>query len=777
VKRHRSKPNSPRQPSQAAAVKADRPTTVPVPGSRPSAAKLWLFRLAALLLVPLVLLGAAELMLRLAGYGYPTGFFRHEKIGDTDWLVANDEFGRRFFPSGLARIPTPTVLRETKPPGTYRIFVFGESAALGDPRPAFGAPRYLEAILNERYPGTKFEVIRVAMTAINSYSLVEMAKECARLQGDLWIVYMGNNEMVGPYGAATVFGAQAPPRFLVKLSLAAQRLRLGQLLADLGEKLRAKPKSSWGGMEMFQQNRVPPGDKRKQVVYNSFQANLAEIVDSGLASGAKVLLSSVAVNLRDCPPFASVSRTNRSAQEQAAFQQALHDTSVSLTNNNFGGAANCLQAAVKLDPSSADLEFKLAENLSKSGALPRAREHYHQALENDALPFRADAEINRLISGAARARGVESNQNLAYVDAADWFAKLSPGEVPGSEWFFEHVHFNFEGNYQLALAWAKASEPWLPVARNASTAAEWPTQQICDQRLGLTDWNRTGVMQDVVQRLGRPPFVGQAGDVERIAAVQAEISRLKSGMGTNGAQAARVIYHDALQRAEGDHELHENYAEFLEAVGDSTGAAQEWQRVTELQPYYYLGYLNLGQLLGEQRKYPEARRALEKALELRPDNEEGWLELGKLDIAEEHFDRALSEFARAEALQPQDPRIYYQRGRALSKMARRSEAIAEFRKALDLSPSFWQARFHLAQELAQAGENDAALKEFQEVVRINPENVLSQLNFGVALFKAGRLEEARQHFLEAQRLDPQDQNAANFLKRLEQMPRRIETPR
>ena len=209
----------------------------------------------------------------------------------------------------------------------------------------------------------------------------------------------------GPYGAATVFGAQAPPRLLVKLSLAAQRWRLGQLLAALGEKLRVKPRSSWGGMEMFLQNRVPPGARSKQVVYQSFQENLAEMVDVGLAAGAKVVLSSVAVNLRDSPPFASLGRTNFSAAEQASLQQELQATATALTNRDFAGAAKSLTEAMKLDPTSADLEFQLAETLSQSGAGAGAREHYQRARDDDALPFRTDSRINQLIREEALERG------------------------------------------------------------------------------------------------------------------------------------------------------------------------------------------------------------------------------------------------------------------------------------------------------------------------------------------------------------------------------------
>jgi hypothetical protein len=65
--------------------------------------------------------------------------------------------------------------------------------------------------LRERFPGKKFEIVNTSITAINSHAILPIARECAAREGDVWIVYLGNNEMVGPFGAATVFGSQAPP--------------------------------------------------------------------------------------------------------------------------------------------------------------------------------------------------------------------------------------------------------------------------------------------------------------------------------------------------------------------------------------------------------------------------------------------------------------------------------------------------------------------------------------------------------------------------------------
>ena len=88
-------------------------------------------------------------------------------------------------------------------PDTYRIFVLGESAAMGDPDPAYGFSRYLEVMLRERFPNTKFEVINTGIVAIDSHVILPIARELARYKPDLFIVYAGNNEVVGPYGPGT----------------------------------------------------------------------------------------------------------------------------------------------------------------------------------------------------------------------------------------------------------------------------------------------------------------------------------------------------------------------------------------------------------------------------------------------------------------------------------------------------------------------------------------------------------------------------------------------
>jgi len=128
--------------------------------------KRWLFRVIALLL-PVAFLAAIEALLRIGGYGHPTAFFLQHGLNHSTVMVENPKFGWQFFPKQLSREPVPFAFTQRKSDDTYRIFVFGESAAQGHPEPAYSFARILAVLLQNKYPETRFEVINTAMTAIN----------------------------------------------------------------------------------------------------------------------------------------------------------------------------------------------------------------------------------------------------------------------------------------------------------------------------------------------------------------------------------------------------------------------------------------------------------------------------------------------------------------------------------------------------------------------------------------------------------------------------------
>lgn len=722
-----------------------------------------LFAFTAFLLLAGFGFGALELALRVAGYGYGTSFFKKAQIAGHSVLVENDKFGLRFFPPEMARSPAPVVMDAVKAAGTCRIFVLGESAALGDPRPAFGPARCMEKLLADRFPGTRFEVVCTAMTAINSHAILPIARECARHEGDVWLIYMGNNEMVGPFGAASVFGSQAPSTRCVRLLLAAQKTRTGQWLMAAARKLagRSSGRLEWEGMHMFVNNQLGPNDPRKETVYRNFARNLQDILEAGRRSGARILLNTVAVNVKDCAPFASI--TGLTGEAHATFQAALTNGIRAELEASHSVAGKFFEQAVRVAPLSAEAHFRFGSALLREGDVAAAKPHLEQALELDALPFRADARINSIITAAARQM---TNAGVALFDPAPVLATHSSAALPGEEAFHEHVHFNFDGNYLLGRAWAEQVATLLPSSVTGGERKDWITQDQCERKLGLTDWNRAAVYRDVLQRLSVPPFSQQASQAARVTRLQSLLADARKRMDAAGSQAARELYAEALAATPNDYRLHENFAEFLEAIGEAPHALAEWTRVRELLPHHHAAYYHCGRIALRLRDLAEAEKQLTQSVTLRPDLAEGWLSLGQLETLRGNHARALEHYERERRLAPQDPRAYYHIGKACSNLGRRADAIGYFQQAVRLRPAYWEAHYMLGEELAFAGETALARKQFELVVRLNPGYAMAHLNLGVALFQSGDRDIALKHFEEAHRLDPGNTQAAEYIARL-----------
>ncbi len=734
------------------------------PGPQISAGRRWAFRLVALLFLP-GLLVVLELVLRLGGYGHSPAFFKRINIGGEEYLVQNDDFSLNVFTREVARSPGALRMKAHKPPGTFRIFIFGESAAMGDPEPAYGAGRYLEALLRNKYPEIKFEVVNVAFTAINSHVILPIARECAAQDGDAWIVYMGNNEMVGPFGAATVFGRQAPPLAYARLALAIQQTRVGQLFSAWAQKIngRAVQSPSWGGMQMFLNNRITPDDPRKQVVYQNFRGNLDDILKAGTRSGAKIILNTVAVNLRDSPPFASMLNSNLPPDQQAVFEGDFNRAEAMREHGDFTGAAQLYGQAAKLQPHSAELQYDWGQCLLAVTNYAAAREHLQDACDDDAMPFRTDSKINGAIRDAA-AGGAD--RGVMLLDAANWMARGSDTGMCGSEMFYEHVHFDFDGSYRLGLLWAQQVEK-LPGLDSRESGGAWASQAQCDDRLGLTDWNRALVLEEMAGRLQLPPFSGQAGNEQRIARLKARVGKLHGRMNATAAAAARDNFEKQLQRAPDDFTLRENYAAFLQATGDVPGAVAQWRRVHELLPQDYLPYFQLGHMLHGAGQLAEAETDLRTALAMRPALTEGWIELGDVLAAEEKFPEALADYEAARRQRPADARIVFRMGKVHAMMNDHAAAMDGYREAIKLDPGNWEAHYELAGELDAAGRLAEARDEFGAAAKLNPDYSRAHFNYGVLLAKLGKLDDAQHEFEETLRLEPGNKEAAQDIAKIQ----------
>ena len=727
------------------------------------------------------------MVLRLAGYGYPTSFFVKTKIGGKDYYVPNDRFGYRFFPPALARTPVSLRMAVKKPANTCRIFVFGESAAMGDPDPTFGAWRYLQVLLRERFPGTDFEVVCVAMTAINSHTILPIARECARRDGDLWIIYMGNNEMVGPFGAGTVFGSRAPGINQIRTELAIKSTKVGQLLDGLIQKWsdRSATPKTWSGLNMFKDHQLRYDDPNRLRAYENFKRNLADILRAGQNAGVPIILSTVGSNLKDCAPFGSLHSAGLNETQKAEWDD-LYQKGISLqAAGNYGEALKQFAQAAAIDQQYAELPFRMGScDLALTNAAQAMRE-FELARDDDTLAFRADSRINQIIKNAA---DEWAGKDVYFLDADQMLAQNSPDKISGNELFYEHVHLNFEGNYLLGRALAEQTLKLLPKSILAHGKSEWASAELCDRRLAISPWDRFRVWQENYSRVSEPPFTDQLNDVPRAKFYMAKLRELNSQMTEEARKQYRATYEESLALAPGDYCLRENFAQFLDETGDLAEAPKEEQQVSELLPQNpmtpciigrllvrlgdtsgaekwflralairsdYVPALNeMGLIRANQQKTAEAARFFKRAIQVDPGNFEPYLNWGFMEQHDGKLDQAMAHYHTAANLQPNGPADYFYHAVASAEEHQRDESIGNFRNAVWMNPNFWQARYLLGDELAAEGKIEEAQAQFSEAARIRPDFDRAHLNNGFALAKLGKLDEALKEFQITLQLNP-----------------------
>jgi tetratricopeptide (TPR) repeat protein len=331
------------------------------------------------------------------------------------------------------------------------------------------------------------------------------------------------------------------------------------------------------------------------------------------------------------------------------------------------------------------------------------------------------------------------------------------------ETFYEHVHFNFDGNYRLAMLWTAQAERLLPDDVKDKAKGGWASQEVCEARLGLTDWNRCDVLNAVRQRMERPPLNSQFNNEQRVSELTGRIDRFFRQRTAAAATNARALYNDAIARAPRDYLLPENFGEFLELTGDIKQASLEWKQARELMPRNPFAFLTEGQLLEKLVELSAARDDFRQAVNLHPGYAEAWFELGKLDAVEGKLEEAIKDYQQAAALQPNDSQTYLYMGKALSLLKRTDESTQDFRRALELDGANWEAHYALGGELGMHGRIEAAKAEFEQVVRLQPQFAMGHLNLGVALLKLNEPAGAREQFAETLRLDPANKSARGYL--------------
>jgi tetratricopeptide (TPR) repeat protein len=525
-------------------------TVNPVTTSKPpDKRKRYWPQVASAILVTVLLLVAIEGGLRLLGVGFPTSVTVPCTLQGRTAACYNLFFPAPFFPPGMIKTPEAYAIPAEKPQGTFRIFVLGESAAMGDPDPAYAFSRYLEVMLRQRYPSMKFEMVNTGSVAINSHVLLPIAQGLAKQRPDLFIIYSGNNEVVGPYGPGTALTSSGMSMPVIRASIFVRSTRIGQLLTKIG-----KQKKEWGGMEMFLDKQVRQGSPLMRHSYSNFEKNLKNTVGVARASGARVIVSTVATNLKDCGPFSSLHRENLKPEELRSWTALVQQGAELHNQRSYAEALKAYQAATAIDDQFAELEFRIARASWMQGDYAGAKQHFFRARDLDTLRFRADSKINDINRSVASAiPGVE------LVDAEAQFAAESANGIIGSDLVYEHVHMTPRGNYVLARAMFMQIASKLPgQAGPPPQISDVLSEAECEQLLAYTGHDRVRIVMDMLRRLQEPPFTGQLNHSDQVLRLTLKTQEPDESPDETAAQ-----YEWAIRKNPADRILHYNYGLFL----------------------------------------------------------------------------------------------------------------------------------------------------------------------------------------------------------------------
>jgi tetratricopeptide (TPR) repeat protein len=410
----------------------------------------WFF--AFTVMFPFLLLLLLELILTAVRYGPDMSLFTKEIIAGNEYLIMNPEVKSRYFTKvEFSPNTSPDYFKMPKPQGTYRIFCLGGSTTVGFPYGYVGSfSTYLRDRLKYIFPDRTIEVINLGMTATNSFTTLDIARELVDYAPDMFCVYDGHNEFYGALGIAS-HESVGGSRWLVKLHLRLIHFRSYVFFRDL-----------FGAIAHFFSGAENAGDHGtmmerlalgKYIPYRSalytnalddFRANMEDLRTLCQRRGILLLLSSQVSNLRDQPPFVSGDFRNPDPAAMLRYNLQFNRGVTFLLDSRPDSALAAFSLLMPVDSLRADLRFQRARCLDSLGRKEEARQEYECARDLDQLRFRTSSDFNDAIRNAA------DGKTSFFVDMERKFRANSTDSLIGKSLILEHLHPNARGYFLMA---------------------------------------------------------------------------------------------------------------------------------------------------------------------------------------------------------------------------------------------------------------------------------------------------------------------------------------
>lgn len=575
------------------------------PESRDATHKFWVYYIL-LLLFPLILLIAIEAGLRFSAYGESLELFIPAGGNDPEYLRSNPAVSLRYF-RREERPPHPQrdyFLKE-KPIDGYRVFVLGESTAAGWPYGENVMPsRILARRLSETFPDRNIEVINLAITATNTYTLLDFVDEILEQTPDAVLIYSGHNEFYGALGVGSskTVGKQ---RWLVLAYLRLQRFKTFLLLKDLlssisnwlaSDDITDDSDSAKGTLmrQMVQDADIPYGGSVYQLGVNQYENNMREIIGRFKAAGVDVVISELVSNVRDQAPFVS--------------------------------------ASIEGQESAGDV-YERARQLDQAGRYNDARSAYIRAKDLDALRFRAPEQFNEII------HRIGADFDVQVVPMKAYFDNASPNGLVGENLMMEHLHPNAEGYFIM-------SEAFFDAMRDAGMLAEkWPQYPRAEdfrRQWSVTEFDLVLARLRITHLTDNWPFKPM------------EISG-QSFRNYHPGSRLEALAMEVFYGGKSLLEAHYQLAREFEDAGEIDKALQEYKAMIEISPFDVELYRLAAWLLLKEDRIDDALPILLRAIQVKPVGEAykwvGQIHLRHKDpkLAIDYFEQALEMDSETDA--------------------------------------------------------------------------------------------------------------------------------
>ena len=439
------------------------------------------------------------------------------------------------------------------------------------------------------------------------------------------------------------------------------------------------------------------------------------------------------------------------------------------------GAENELRQAAKLAPDDPDILGELGTVL----AMEKKLEESGSVLERALKVKPADIQLRRYLAANSWQlhRYPDARRNLEII------LKQKPGDAP-TLLLMGMVAEN-SGDYATAarsLSAVPALVQQQPEALAALARSYYHLQQKEKARLTLDGLSNhpAGIQTGL---LGAE-IADEAHDYEKAQQLLRSIKSDDSHAGAVGYRLAMVQYHDnrpaeARQTllaliASGHHDanIYNLLGWCYQNSHQLADATQAFEEAIRLEPQQAEHYLDLGNILLANGKYPAALAVAKRAANALPSVPSAFLFKGSVELKVGQFTDALASYSQAQQLEPSSPDAALGVARAKAAAGMTKDAIVNFESGIKEFPKDAQFQLYYGVLLVQQSETGDASAEahaaelLKSAVKIDPDLAEAHYQLGNLALKNGDNSAALTHLERAEKLDGDSQETHFALSRV-----------